>query len=64
MFSAEALDEAAAFVYDPAARRLELRLHPDAEALYGEVAAARFDALCKALGVAAAAVTVGGERAA
>lgn len=64
MFSAEALDEAAEFRFDPAARRLELRLHPDAEALYGEVAAARFESLCKALGVDSPVVTVGGERAA
>ncbi len=52
MFSAEALDELAAFAYDPAAARLELVLRPAAEPLYGEVAAARLQSLAKTMNVA------------
>lgn len=56
MFSAEALDEMAEMTYDPAARRVALRLSPEAEALYGEVAEARFQSMCKALGAEGSAV--------
>lgn len=50
MFSAEALQDMGRLIYTPKKGRLELLLHPDAEALYGEVAAARFQSLAKALG--------------
>jgi exopolyphosphatase/guanosine-5'-triphosphate,3'-diphosphate pyrophosphatase len=58
MFSAEALEETAALRYDPKRRVLELVLSPEAEPLYGEVAAARFEALAKALGVEKSAVRI------
>jgi exopolyphosphatase/guanosine-5'-triphosphate,3'-diphosphate pyrophosphatase len=50
MFSAETLKEMGSLKYAPKRNRLELLLHPDAEPLYGEVAAARFQSLAKALG--------------
>ncbi len=50
MFSAETLKGMGSLKYVPKRSRLELLLHPDAEPLYGEVAAARFQSLAKALG--------------
>jgi exopolyphosphatase/guanosine-5'-triphosphate,3'-diphosphate pyrophosphatase len=50
MFSAETLKDMGSLKYAPKRSRLELLLHPDAEPLYGEVAAARFHSLAKALG--------------
>jgi len=50
MFAPHALDRLAALHFQPRRKRLELRLDAAAEPLYGEVAAARFAALGKALG--------------
>ena len=50
MFAPHALDSLAALHFQPRRKRLELRLDRAAEPLYGEVAAARFAALGKALG--------------
>ncbi len=50
MFSAETLDEMAELRFQPKKKALELILAPEGEALYGEVAAARFLALAKSLG--------------
>jgi exopolyphosphatase/guanosine-5'-triphosphate,3'-diphosphate pyrophosphatase len=62
MFSAEALDEMAELRFDPAARRVELRLHPEAEALYGEVAQARYLSMCKALGAEGTCLVLPGRK--
>jgi exopolyphosphatase/guanosine-5'-triphosphate,3'-diphosphate pyrophosphatase len=62
MFSAEALDEMAELSFDPDARKVELRLHPEAEALYGEVAQARYLAMCKALGAEGTCAVLGGRK--
>ena len=50
MFSAEALDEMGSLKWAPKKKQLELLLHPGAEPLFGEVAAARFQSLAKAMG--------------
>ncbi len=51
MFSAEALDEMGSLKYQPRKNALQLILSPEAEPLFGEVAASRFQSLAKALGV-------------
>lgn len=50
MLSAQNPERAAHLAYDPAARSLSLRLVPGNEALFGEVAQARFQSLADALG--------------
>jgi len=58
MFSAEALDESGRLRWQPKKRVLGLTLSAAAEPLYGEVAAARFLALGKAMGAEETQVTV------
>jgi exopolyphosphatase/guanosine-5'-triphosphate,3'-diphosphate pyrophosphatase len=53
MLSAHAPEKTGALDYDPAAGRLVFKLHPAQEALFGEVANARFQALAEALGAKA-----------
>lgn len=53
MLSARAPERTGTLDYDRAAGRLSFRLKPDAAPLFGEVAAARFQALAEALGVEA-----------
>ena len=51
MFSINAPSEAGVLHYFPKKRVLELVLHPKNEPLFGEVAAARFNALANAMQV-------------
>ncbi|SMX32711.1 Ppx/GppA family phosphatase [Actibacterium lipolyticum] len=51
MFSSEAPDQLAELRYFPKMKKLELRLTPGSEGLFGEVAEARFASLAKALDV-------------
>lgn len=58
MFSAEALDDAGRLKWAPKKKVLDLILKPEAEPLYGEVAAARFQSLAKAIGAEEVKVTI------
>jgi exopolyphosphatase/guanosine-5'-triphosphate,3'-diphosphate pyrophosphatase len=58
MFSGEAEETLGTLDYSPKKKLLTLTLPPGSEALYGEVAAIRFDSLARALGVAEARVVV------
>ena len=60
MFSAEALDTAGRLKWAPKKKVLELVLKPEAEPLYGEVAASRFQSLAKAIGAEESRVTLKG----
>jgi len=51
MFSAEALEDMGSLRFQPRKKVLTLVLAPEAEPLYGEVAAARFQSLAKSMGV-------------
>ncbi|MBS0564209.1 MAG: Ppx/GppA family phosphatase [Proteobacteria bacterium] len=53
MLSAQSPERTGTLAYDPVARRLTFRLNRGAEALFGEVAQARFQSLAEALGAAA-----------
>ncbi|MCX8507727.1 MAG: exopolyphosphatase, partial [Rhodobacteraceae bacterium] len=53
MLSAQAPEKTGTLAYDAPSRRLTLRLRPGHEALFGEVASARFQALAEALGASA-----------
>jgi len=50
MFAIRSPEEAGTLLWRPKKKILELRLNPEAEALFGEVAQARFNALADALG--------------
>ena len=50
MFTVDNPAEMGELRWYPGKKRLEIHLHPDAEALFGEVAASRFEALAGAMG--------------
>ena len=53
MFAIRSPEEAGTLLWRPKKKILELALNPDAEALFGEVAEARFRSLAEALGAQA-----------
>jgi exopolyphosphatase/guanosine-5'-triphosphate,3'-diphosphate pyrophosphatase len=53
MFSIKSPEDAGKLTWRPKKKILELTLNPDAEALFGEVALARFTSLAQALGAEA-----------
>ena len=57
MLSAQSPEKAGTLHFDAAAKTLSLTLVPGSEALFGEVAQARFDSLADSLGVAAVVLT-------